>query len=254
MAQPKREKFQPDDGPVTLYGFHAVRAALQNPSRRLIALHVSKNMADRLSDIEMPDKMPVDILSPRDLDKLVDKDAVHQGAVLITNPMDQPTLEEVRHHDLVLVLDQVTDPHNVGAIMRSASALGAGAIVTTRRNAPHESGVLAKTASGAFEHLPYIQVTNLARALEEINALSFLSIGLDSEGPQDLEDTLSNSAGIEKIALVLGAEGKGLRRLTRDLCGSLARLDMQGPIKSLNVSNASALSMYVCRRHLSKNA
>lgn len=239
-----------DDGPIHLYGYHACEAALRNPARTILSAYLTKNMADRLTSeaINLPDGWKE--CRPREMDGLVERDAVHQGIVLEVDPIAQPTLEEVRHHNLILILDQVTDPHNVGAIMRSACALGAGAVVTTRRHAPHESGLLAKTASGAFEHSPYIQVTNLARAVEEIRALGFFTIGLDSEGPSDLLETVARNKHCDKIALVLGAEGRGLRRLTRDLCDSLARLDMQGPIKSLNVSNAAALSMFICQQSL----
>ena len=142
----------------------------------------------------------------------------------------------------------MTDPHNVGAIMRSAVAFNAGALITTQRHSPTESGVMAKSASGALEMIPYIQITNLADALEELHKLGFVSIGLDSEGPAPLEETLSGA----KIALVLGAEGKGLRQKTRQTVSALARLDMPGAIKSLNVSNAAAIAMYAARSHLAK--
>ncbi len=246
------DKFRDMEGPVWLYGYHACEAALRNSRRKIRQASITKNMADRLEGESVPLPEGWKEVRPRELDALVERDAVHQGIVLECEPLDQPTLEEVRHHDLVVVLDQVTDPHNVGAIIRSACALGAGAVVTTLRNAPHETGLLAKTASGAFEHVPYIQVTNLARAVEEMQALRFSAIGLDSEGPMDLTETTSRQ-NASKIALILGAEGRGLRRLTRDLCDDLARLDMPGPIKSLNVSNAAALSLFVCRQSLNNN-
>ncbi len=246
-------KTRDPDEIVMLYGYHACEAALRNTNRRIRQASITKNMADRLiaEEVALPEGWRE--ARPRDLDLMVERDAVHQGIVLEAERLSQPTLEDVRHHDLVVVLDQVTDPHNVGAIIRSACALGAGAVVTTLRNAPQENGLLAKTASGAFEHVPYIQVTNLARAVEEIRALQFSTIGLDSEGPSDLIKTLADHGG-EKIALILGAEGRGLRRLTRDLCDALARLDMPGPIKSLNVSNAAALSLFVCRQSLDAQA
>lgn len=239
-----------NDEPIHLYGYHACEAALRNPARNILSAYFTKNMADKLTaeGISLPDGWSE--ARPKEMDKLVDRDAVHQGVILKVDPVDQPTLEEVRNHDLILILDQVTDPHNVGAIMRSACALGAGAVVTTKRHAPHESGLLAKTASGAFEHIPYIQVTNLARAVEESQALGFFAIGLDSEGPSDLLETVASNKQCDKIALVLGAEGPGLRRLTREKCDALARLDMQGPIKSLNVSNAATLSMFICHQSL----
>jgi 23S rRNA (guanosine2251-2'-O)-methyltransferase len=144
------------------------------------------------------------------------------------------------------VLDQVTDPHNVGAILRSAVAFDAGALITTMRHSPTESGVLAKSASGALELIPYIQITNLADTIEELHKLGFQTIGLDSEGPQPLEGTFAG----ERIALVLGSEGKGLRQKTRQTVEALARLDMPGAIKSLNVSNAAAIAMYAARQYL----
>ncbi|PCJ93289.1 MAG: 23S rRNA (guanosine(2251)-2'-O)-methyltransferase RlmB [Hyphomicrobiales bacterium] len=246
----RKSKSSDNDGPVKLYGYHAVKAALENTQRKFISLHLTKNMLDRLIEEGVDFPIEPKMENPRQINQLVGEDAVHQGAVLVCHPLEQPTLEEVRHHDLIIILDQVTDPHNVGAIHRSACALGAGALMTTRRNAPPESGLLAKTASGAFEYLPYIQVTNLARSIEECQALGFTTIGLDSEGPKDLVETLTGSH-IDKVALILGAEGRGLRRLTRDLCDHLARLDMPGPIKSLNVSNASALALFVCQQALS---
>ena len=168
--------------------------------------------------------------------------------MLETVPLPVRRLSALNDSPLILVLDQVTDPHNVGAIMRSAVAFNAGALITTQRHSPTESGVMAKSASGALEMIPYIQITNLADALEELHKLGFVSIGLDSEGPAPLEQTFSGA----KIALVLGAEGKGLRQKTRQTVNALARLDMPGAIKSLNVSNAAAIAMYAARSHLAK--
>jgi 23S rRNA (guanosine2251-2'-O)-methyltransferase len=163
-------------------------------------------------------------------------------------PLPVRRLSALNDSPLILVLDQVTDPHNVGAIMRSAVAFNAGALITTQRHSPTESGVMAKSASGALEMIPYIQVTNLADALEELHKLGFVSIGLDSEGSEPLEQALTGA----KIALVLGAEGKGLRQKTRQTVNALARLEMPGAIKSLNVSNAAAIAMYAARGHLAK--
>ena len=235
------------DGLVRLYGLHTVRAALDNPQRKIIKLSVSQNAALRL---ELPDfstlPFPVETVLPSDLDKVLGPEAIHQGVMLETRPLPVRRLEALKDSPLLLVLDQVTDPHNVGAIMRSAVAFNAGAVITTQRHSPTESGVLAKTASGALELIPYIQVTNLSDALEELHKLGFLTVGLDSEGPAPLEGTLSG----ERIALVMGAEGKGLRQKTRATCKALARLDMPGAIKSLNVSNAAAIALYATQRHL----
>ncbi|OLP43288.1 23S rRNA (guanosine(2251)-2'-O)-methyltransferase RlmB [Rhizobium oryziradicis] len=234
---------------VYLYGLHTVRAALENPQRKLIKLSATQNALARL-DIENISGLsfPVDIVSPQDIDKVLGPEAIHQGVMLETRPLPLRRLEALKESPLLLVLDQVTDPHNVGAIMRTAVAFGAGAVITTMRHSPTESGVLAKSASGALELIPYIQITNLSDALSELNKLGFFTIGLDSEGPQPLESRFNG----EKIALVLGSEGKGLRQKTRETVNALARLDMPGEIKSLNVSNAAAIALYASRQHLLK--
>jgi 23S rRNA (guanosine2251-2'-O)-methyltransferase len=233
---------------VHLYGLHTVRAALDNPQRKKIRLSVTQNALARLEIDADALGIPVEIVSPQDIDKVLGPDAIHQGVMLETRPLPVRRLEALKDSPLLLVLDQVTDPHNVGAIMRSAVAFGAGAVITTQRHSPTESGVLAKSASGALELIPYIQVTNLADALGELHRLGFLTIGLDSEGPAPLEGTFSG----DKVALVLGSEGKGLRQKTRETVGALARLDMPGEIKSINVSNAAAIAMYAARQHLKK--
>ncbi|QND20607.1 23S rRNA (guanosine(2251)-2'-O)-methyltransferase RlmB [Rhizobium leguminosarum bv. viciae] len=232
--------------PVHLYGLHTVRAALDNPERKKIKLFVTQNALARLEvDVEALG-IPFEIVSPQEIDKVLGPEAIHQGVMLETRPLPVRRLEALKDSPLLLVLDQVTDPHNVGAIMRSAVAFNAGAVITTQRHSPTESGVLAKSASGALELIPYIQVTNLADALGELHKLGFSTIGLDSEGPAPLEGTFSG----EKVALVLGSEGKGLRQKTRETVNALARLDMPGAIKSLNVSNAAAIALYAARLHL----
>ncbi|MBF2716390.1 TrmH family RNA methyltransferase [Agrobacterium vitis] len=232
---------------VFLYGLHTVRAALNNPERKPIKLSLTQNALVRL-EIGPVDALPfpVEIVTPQDLDKHLGPEAIHQGVMLETRPLPPRRLEALKESPLLLVLDQVTDPHNVGAIMRTAVAFGAGAVITTMRHSPTESGVLAKSASGALELIPYIQITNLAEALGELHKLDFVSIGLDSEGPRPLEETFSG----DKLALVLGSEGKGLRQKTRDTVNALARLDMPGEIKSLNVSNAAAIALYASRQFL----
>ncbi|KQV43264.1 MULTISPECIES: RNA methyltransferase [unclassified Rhizobium] len=243
----KAPQLQPDQ--VLLYGLHTVRAALENPERQIVKLSVTQNALQRLEIGPVDElKFPVEMVSPQDIDKVLGPDAIHQGVMLETRPLPVRRLSALKDSPLILVLDQVTDPHNVGAIMRSAVAFNAGALITTMRHSPTESGVLAKSASGALEMIPYIQIINLADALEELHKLGFTSIGLDSEGPAPLEGTFSG----EKIALVLGSEGKGLRQKTRSTVSALARLDMPGAIKSLNVSNAAAIAMYAARGYLAK--
>jgi 23S rRNA (guanosine2251-2'-O)-methyltransferase len=166
--------------------------------------------------------------------------------VIEARPLNPKPLDALGDTRLVVVLDQVTDPHNVGAIMRSAVAFGAGALITTQRHSPQESGVLAKSASGALEHIDHIEVKNLADALGKLHVSGFQTIGLDSDGLQEMEKSFAG----EKIALVLGAEGKGLRQKTRETVTALARLDMPGAIRSLNVSNAAAVALYAANKWL----
>lgn len=245
--QPVKPGDPPSDGLVRLYGLHTVRAAIDNPRRKITRMLATRNALERM-DIADPASLPfpVEIVEPRDIDKITGSDAVHQGALVEARPLEPKALAELADTPLVVVLDQVTDPHNVGAVIRSAVAFGAGALIVTARHSPQESGVLAKAASGALEHLDMIEVRNLAEALNELHEAGFHTIGLDSEGPATFEDSLSG----DRIALVLGAEGKGLRQKTRETVTALARLDMPGPIHSLNVSNAAAVSLYAAQRHL----
>ena len=172
---------------------------------------------------------------------------MHQGVVIEAQPLKPKALDALGDTKLVVVLDQVTDPHNVGAVMRSAVAFGASALITTARHSPQESGVLAKSASGALEHIDVIEVKNLADALGKLHESGFQTVGLDSDGTEELEKIFAS----QKIALILGAEGKGLRQKTRETVTALARLDMPGAIRSLNVSNAAAVSLYAAKRFLS---
>jgi 23S rRNA (guanosine2251-2'-O)-methyltransferase len=171
---------------------------------------------------------------------------VHQGVLLLAEPLEPINLEDIADDALILALDQITDPHNVGAIFRSAAAFGATAIVTTQRHSPDATGALAKAASGALEHVPLVSVQNLARGLAALKDSGFLVVGLDSDGDADLAALPLRAP----LALVLGAEGKGLRQLTKEICDHVARIDLPGEIKSLNVSNAAALSLYVASRSL----
>ncbi|MFG1320567.1 23S rRNA (guanosine(2251)-2'-O)-methyltransferase RlmB [Xanthobacter autotrophicus] len=232
------------DDVALLYGWHTVAEAIGNPKRRFRRLRATENAIHRLAEEGLTTPIPPEIVRPGDIDKLLGADAVHQGLLAEVDHLPSPRLKDIAKTDLVLVLDQITDPHNVGAIVRSAAAFAVSAIVTTARHSPAATGVLAKSASGGLEHVPFCLVTNLSRALTELKENGMLVVGLDSEGPADLEDTPMRAP----LALVLGAEGKGLRQLTRETCDVLARIDLPGAIKSLNVSNAAALSLGMARR------
>ncbi|WP_019223791.1 TrmH family RNA methyltransferase [Bartonella rattaustraliani] len=242
----KKEAAPLQKGTIRLYGIHSVYAALKNPKRIFRELHVTQNALKRLNISESDLPCPVTLCSPKQLDALVGSDAVHQGVVAETEPLQPCQLSELTSTDLVIVMDQITDPHNVGAIMRSAVAFKAEALITTCRHSPQESGVLAKAASGALEMINYITVRNLAEALQELHRIGFSSFGLDSEGEYPLETAFTGT----KIALILGAEGKGLRKKTRETVCALTRLDMPGNIKSLNVSNAAAIALYAAHKYL----
>jgi 23S rRNA (guanosine2251-2'-O)-methyltransferase len=229
------------DGPVVLYGWHTVTLALQNPERHIRKLLLTENAARRLADDNIATPIPPEIVRPSQIDQLLGPDAVHQGLLAEADPLPSPDIETLAVEGMVLVLDQITDPHNVGAILRSAAAFAVKAIVTTARHSPEATGVLAKSASGALELVPLVTVQNLARALTTLNERGFMTVGLDSEG----RENLSAIALQQPLALVLGAEGKGLRQLTRETCSHVARLDMPGEIKSLNVSNAAVLALYI---------
>jgi 23S rRNA (guanosine2251-2'-O)-methyltransferase len=236
-----RERDNRSDAPAILYGWHTVAAALANPQRQIRKLWLTENAARRLAEENIDTPVPPEIVRPGQIDHRLGPDAVHQGLLAEADPLTAPELDALPRHGIVLVLDQITDPHNVGAIMRSAAAFAVNAIVTTARHSPEATGVLAKSASGALELVPLVTVQNLARALSELNDAGFLTVGLDSEGADDL-------GSIElrhPLALVLGAEGKGLRQLTRQTCAAVARLDLPGEIKSLNVSNAAVLALYI---------
>ncbi len=229
-----------------LYGRHAVFAALDNPERVFRKLHVTHETA---KEIVIPKGLAVQYGDAADLGRLIPADAPHQGFVLEVEPLDNPYLGDLLaagegNRRPLVVLDQVTDPHNVGAILRSAAAFGALALVTQDRHAPPESGALAKAASGALETVPWTRVVNLARALDEIGAAGFWRIGLDGTAATTLEAAL----GTTRPALVLGAEGEGLRVQTAERCDERARLPMSGAMESLNVSNAAAIALYAAAR------
>lgn len=229
-------------GYVRLWGRHAVEAALNNPDRQYRKLWATREGIDSL-DGELPADFPIEYAQALDLARLVAHDAPHQGLVLECDPLADTHLDEVLSGEAarpLVVLDQVTDPHNVGAILRSAAAFGAAALVTQDRHAPPESGVLAKSASGALEIVPWVRVVNLARALEEIAEAGYWRIGLAGEAEAEFAPALP--AG--PVALVLGAEGEGLRHNIAAHCDALARLPIGQAMESLNVSNAAAIALY----------
>jgi 23S rRNA (guanosine2251-2'-O)-methyltransferase len=250
-----KDRHVPNDRNTTpIWGFHAARAAWLNPKRRCSRLWLTeagqKTFAATLAEgreelLKRPDPKHVD---RTEMDRLLPHGSVHQGIVLEAAPLHEPSLHDLiagdNPPDCLVMLDQVTDPHNIGAILRSAAALGAGAVILTERNAPGMTGVLAKTASGAAEFVPQIHVVNLARALDELRKAGYWCVGLAEEGERDLG--ACDLSG--RTVLVLGAEGEGLRQLTRKKCDELARLPTGGPVGSLNVSNAAAVALYEVRR------
>ena len=223
------------------WGKHAVAAALDNPERRVLRAWSTREAAELMN---FPSDVPVTFADVADLGRLVPNDAPHQGVVIEVAPLEDVWLGDVLgdapERAVLLLLDQVTDPHNVGAIFRSAAAFGAIGIVTQDRHSPTEGGVLAKAASVALETVPWVRVVNLARALEEIAEAGFWRIGLTGDAKTDLKDAL----GPPRVALVLGAEGPGMRANVRDHSDALARLPISSAIESLNVSNAAAIALY----------
>jgi len=243
----RRDSLKPEaDGPIVMYGWHTVTAALQNPARHHRKLLATENAARRLTDEGIKSSIEPEVVRPTAIAERLLPDAVHQGLYLETDALPSPAVEDLPAKGIALVLDQITDPHNVGAIFRSAAAFGVSAIVTTLRHSPEATGALAKAASGALERVPLISVQNLARGLTALKDNGFLVIGLDGEGDADLA-TLALRA---PVALVLGAEGKGLRQLTKESCDHVARIKLPGELKSLNVSNAAAVSLYIVSTNL----
>ena len=224
-----------------LWGKHAVAAALDNPERRVLKAWATREAAGFM---QFPGDVSVTLADVADLGRLVPSDAPHQGVVIEVEPLEEvwlgDLLDGAEERAVLLVLDQVTDPHNVGAILRSAAAFGAIGIVTQDRHSPPESGVIAKAASGTLERVPWARVVNLARALDEIGEAGFWRIGLAGDADTDLKDAV----GPAKVALVLGAEGPGMRHNTREHCDALARLPITSEVESLNVSNAAAVALY----------
>jgi 23S rRNA (guanosine2251-2'-O)-methyltransferase len=247
--QARRPNFEIDT--TVLYGWHPVAEALRNGKRTIRRLLATENSARRLSE-ELGAPLPIEpeIVRPDEINRLVEPDAVHQGLYLEADPLPSPSVDTLSRERVVLALDQITDPHNVGAIVRTAAAFDVEAIITTARHSPAATGVLAKSASGGLEHVPFMVVRNLGDTLMELGKRGFQRIGLDSSGEADLSEVQISLP----VVLVLGSEGKGLRQRTRDCCDVIGRLDMPGAIKSLNVSNAAAISLYAVVKGAAKNA
>jgi 23S rRNA (guanosine2251-2'-O)-methyltransferase len=247
-----------EDGPTLIFGVHAADAALRNEKRNIIQAFVTDNGENRLKDAIAARNAGAGIkltsVTPRDLDRRLGADTVHQGILLEVEALPEPTLEELA--DLpdsagpLIILDQVTDPHNVGAILRSAAVFGAQGVIMTRRHSPPLGGALAKSASGALEHVPIVLVPNLARAMAELGKLAYHRVGLDGTGDR----TVEAEPFIGRIALVLGSEGRGLRQLTQEHCDVLARISGSGALASLNVSNAAAVTLHLAAMRRRVNA
>jgi 23S rRNA (guanosine2251-2'-O)-methyltransferase len=232
---------------VWLFGLHAVRDALLNPARQKLRLVLTKNAFDKLEDAVNQAGIEPEIVDPRKFSVPIDEGSVHQGAALEVKPLNWGKLADVAISGagapLVVLLDRVTDPHNVGAVLRSAEVFGARAVIAPRHHSAPETGALAKTASGALERQPYLRVTNLAEAMDELREMGFVLLGLDGEAEVTLAEAVAE-AGTRPIGLVMGAEGPGLREKTRETCDRLVRIPYPGGFGSLNVSNAAAVALY----------
>jgi 23S rRNA (guanosine2251-2'-O)-methyltransferase len=236
---------------VWLFGLHAVRDALMNPKREKLRLVVTLNAKDKLSDAIEAADIEVEMSDPRRFSAPLDPQSVHQGAALEVKPLNWGRLEDVAlggpdGPPRVILLDRVTDPHNVGAILRSAEVFGASAVVGTLHHSAPETGALAKTASGALERQPYLRERNLADAMERLRSMGYMIFGLDGEADQTIEEAV-NPVRNRPIALVLGAEGPGLRPKTKDTCDAIVKIPFADGFGSLNVSNAAAVALYAAK-------
>ena len=233
-----------------LYGYHAVTAALQNPRRKVFRLLLSKETASELPQNLIPSGLNHEIIGRADFELLLPKGAVHQGIAACVSALPAVYEEDLPQKEIsvVVILDQVTDPHNVGAVMRSAAAFDADAVIITERNAPEATGVLAKSASGALELLPLIPVSNLARTMQFLKDRGYWCVGMDGSA----KETLREASLPRKIALIMGSEGYGLRRLTAQNCDFMVKLPISSRVESLNVSNAAAIALYDLKYKLEK--
>ena len=231
-----------------LYGLHAVKAALANPRRKLGRAVLTPRAAEIIGE-KLLQRVRVEIMEPGAIDRMVPPGAVHQGAALEASPLKSHDLDEVlaQNHGgrrVILVLDQLSDPHNVGAILRTASAFGVTAVMVQDRHGPPQSGALAKAASGALDLIPYIEVVNISRALDQLAERGFWRIALAGDG----DTSLAQAVPAGDVALVLGSEGDGIRRLVREHCEASAFIPIDRSVESLNVSNAAAIALYELRR------
>ena len=246
VEKERLQKFEKDES-FLLFGIHAVGEALLNPSRKKLRLIVTKNARDKLASAIDFSGLNPEICEPKDLNGLIDKNSIHQGALLEVRPLDWGSFAEVVMHSQyslpnVVLLDRVTDPHNVGAILRSAEVFGASAVIGTKHHSAPETGALAKAASGALERQPYIRVRNLADTILELKKMGFIALGLDAAGLNDIASAAKLYSD-RSIALVLGAEGPGLRSRTKEVVDDLVRIKPVSSFGSLNVSNAAAVGL-----------
>jgi 23S rRNA (guanosine2251-2'-O)-methyltransferase len=239
-----QQRFAPDID--LIWGFHSVREALRAKRRKIVRLWASAAAAEKLAPEIAASGAELRLASGEEIDAMLPEGAVHQGLLLEARAKPALDVEDLPTDGLILVLDQVTDPHNVGAILRTAAAFGVNAIVLTERHSPAMTGVLAKAASGGLEHVDIVSVVNLARAMDALGDLGYLRVGLDSDAPS----SLAQAPLTRPMALVLGAEGKGLRRLTREKCDLFVRIDLPGAVRSLNVSNACAVALTIATMKL----
>ena len=246
VVEKERQRKAEANETIWLFGHHAVKEALENPNREKLRLILTKNAADKLADLLPATGLQPEIVEPRKFSAPLDPQSVHQGAAIEVKPLQWGTLAELcaprDQPACVLLLDRVTDPHNVGAILRSAEVFGARAVIAPHRQSAPETGALAKSASGALERQPYLRVKNLAAAMEELKEMGYWLIGLDGLAEKTLDQSIS--AADTPLGLVLGAEGPGLRPKTKDTCDSLARIEAGEGFGSLNVSNAAAVGLY----------
>ena len=251
VVQKEQAKKADANATVWLFGLHAVRDALVNPAREKLRLIVTLNAQTKLADAIASAGIAPEVVDARKFTAPLDPGSVHQGAALEVKPLDWGSLADVAigaEHPRLILLDRVTDPHNVGAILRSAEVLGASAVIGMRHHAAPETGALAKTASGALERQPYVRVRNLADAITELQGMGYLVLGLDGEAEHTIETALAGQKE-RPVALVLGAEGPGLRQKTRETCDMLVKIDASGAFGSLNVSNAAAIALYASKDH-----